>query len=133
MKKGVIYSTIDDYIASRPVNVRSGLMQMRQTIQKAAPAAVELISYQMPAFKFHGMLVWFAAMKEHYGFYPGAGVIGKFKDRLGQYELSKGTIRFPLEKKLPLGLITAIVKYKVKENFEKEEVKKPAKGRRIKK
>ena len=124
MKKGTTYSNIDEYIASRPASVGGGLKQMRQTIKSAAPGAEETISYQMPAFRFHGIVVWFAATKEHYGFYPGAGVIAAFKGKLGKYNLSKGTVRFPLDKPLPLKLITEIVKYRVKENLEKVSMKK---------
>jgi uncharacterized protein YdhG (YjbR/CyaY superfamily) len=96
------------------------LETLRQTIRKAAPKAEEVISYQMPAFKFYGMLVYFAAYKTHIGFYPTGSGIASFKKELDKYETSKGTVRFPIDKPLPLGLIGKMVKFRVKENFEKK-------------
>src|SRR4051812_5579975 len=108
--KKVQFSTIDEYIALQPSQLRATLEQLRQIIKKAAPDAEEVISYQMPGFKFQGMLVWFAATKNHYGFYPFSKTLEVFKNKLKPYDLSKGTIRFPLDKPLPVKLITEIVK-----------------------
>jgi len=116
-------STVKEYIALQPAKVRTTLEQLRQTIRKAAPEAEEVISYQMPGFKFYGMLVWYAVTKNHYGLYPMANAIRVFKDKLKEYELSKGTIRFPIDKPLPVKLITEIVKFRVKENLEKKLLK----------
>lgn len=113
----------DAYIAAQPEDQRGLLEQLRQTIRKAAPGAEEVISYQMPAFRYHGMLVYFAAWKNHIGFYP-AGAIKVFDKELSAYGVSKGTIRFPIDKPLPLGLISKIVKFRVKENEAKKKARK---------
>ena len=121
------FKTIDQYINEQPLRVQKILKQLRQVIKTVAPDAEETISYQMPALKFHGLLVWFAAAKNHYALYPKAGVIEAFKDKLKPYDLSKGTIRFPYNKPLPEKLIIEIIEYLVKENLEKELAKKSAK------
>lgn len=111
---------IDSYIALYPENVRVTLQKFRETIMAAAPGIEEAISYQMPAFKYHGILVFFAAYKNHIGFYPtGSGIIA-FKNELSMYEGSKGTVRFPIDKPLPFGLIKKIVKFRAKENLNKK-------------
>jgi uncharacterized protein YdhG (YjbR/CyaY superfamily) len=120
------YKTIDEYIAKQTPIAQSFLHQLRQIIKKTAPEAEETISYQMPAYKFHGLLLWFAAAKNHYAIYPKAEVIEAFKDKLKPYGLSKGTIRFSFDKPLPEKLITEIIEYRVKENLEKELAQKSA-------
>ena len=115
--------TIDEYIQTFSPPVRKLLEKLRQTIRESAPEAEEVISYQMPAFKYNGMLVYFAAWKNHIGFYP-AGALKAFDKELSVYEVSKGTIRFPINKPLPLGLISKIVKFRVKQNEEKISLKK---------
>ena len=114
---------IDSYISIQPESTRLILEKLRQTIKKAAPQAEEVISYQMPAFKYHGMLVYFAAWKNHIGFYPVSSGIKEFKKELSPYELSKGTIKFPVDKPIPFGLIGKIVKFRIKENSEKTKQK----------
>jgi uncharacterized protein YdhG (YjbR/CyaY superfamily) len=114
------YSNIDEYIAGFPDNVRSILEELRQVIKKAAPAAQETISYGMPAFKLKGILVYFAAYKSHIGFYPTGSGVAAFKEELTPYAVSKGTIRFPLDKPLPLSLVEKIVKYRVLEVSKKD-------------
>ncbi len=109
-------TTIDKYIAAFPKEVRELLIQMRNTIKAAAPKAEEVISYQMPAYKQNGMLVFFAGYAKHIGFYPTGSGIEHFKTEITKYKWSKGAIQFPLDKKLPITLITKIVKYKVREN-----------------
>ncbi len=111
-----IPGSVDEYIAGFPPDVREALETLRRTIRKAAPRAEERISYRMPAFADHGILVWFAAHKDHIGFYPTASGILAFRRELSKYALSKGTVRFPLDKQLPLGLIARIVKLRVAEN-----------------
>jgi len=113
-------TSIDEYIVAQPIKVRAALKNLRQTIRKAAPDAEEVISYQMPAFKFHGVLVYFAAFKNHFGFYPTSSVVKAFKEKLSSFEVSKGTIKFQLDKPVPVKLITEIVKFRVKENLEKK-------------
>lgn len=124
--KATAYLTVDSYIAQQPEAVQPALQQLRNTIKKAAPHAEEVISYQMPAYKLNGMLVYFAAWKEHIGFYPASAGVSHFSDKLAKYNTSKGTIQFPLSEKLPLKLIADIVKFRVKENEAKALKKKAA-------
>lgn len=112
-------TTIDAYIATFPVSTQALLQQMRNTITKAAPKAEETISYGMPTFKLQGNLVHFAGYKNHIGFYPAPSGIEAFADELKKYKTSKGAIQFPVDEKLPLALVTKIVKFRVKENLAK--------------
>ena len=120
-------ATIDEYIAGFPKDVQKALQEVRETIHKAAPKAEETISYAMPAFKQNGNLVYFAAWKEHIGFYATPTGNSEFKKDLAGYKTSKGAIQFPLDKPMPVQLITKIVKFRVKENEEKAALKKKAK------
>lgn len=115
MKKAGIAKTIDAYIKQAPAEVRERLEIIRKTIQKAAPEAKEKISYAIPTFTYHGNLVHFAAFADHLSFFPTSSGVSAFKKDLGGYKTSKGTIQFPLDKPLPLSLITKIVKFRVKE------------------
>jgi uncharacterized protein YdhG (YjbR/CyaY superfamily) len=117
-------NNIDEYIAGFPKDIQTLLEQVRTTIKEAAPQAEEVISYQMPAFKFNGMLVYFAAYKNHIGFYPTASGIDAFKKELSVYKGAKGSVQFPLDKPLPLELITKIVKFRATENLKKASMKK---------
>ncbi|MDP9229975.1 MAG: DUF1801 domain-containing protein [Bacteroidota bacterium] len=110
---------IDEYITSYPKEIQKVLEQLRATVKKAAPQADEVISYGMPAFKLNGMLVWFAAHSKHIGFYPRVSGIEAFKKELSIYKGAKGSVQFPLDNPLPLGLITKIVKFRVIENLQK--------------
>jgi uncharacterized protein YdhG (YjbR/CyaY superfamily) len=115
--------TIDDYIAGFPPEVQERLTAIRQTIRAAAPAATEAIKYQMPTFVLRGNLVHFAAFKRHIGFYPTPSGIEAFRQELTAYPSSKGAIRFPLDRPLPLDLIRQIVEFRVQENLARAEVK----------
>ena len=115
--------TIDDYIAGFPKDVQALLKKIRTTIRKAAPDAEEAIKYQIPTFVQNGNLVHFAAYKNHVGFYPASKAIARFKKELSAYEGSKGTVRFPLDKPIPLGLIGKIVKSRVQDNLTKAKAK----------
>ncbi|RXK62335.1 hypothetical protein ESA94_04805 [Lacibacter luteus] len=117
-------TTIDAYLVDFPVSTQTLLQQMRSTIAKAAPKAEEAISYGMPTFKLQGNLVHFAGYKNHIGFYPAPSGIEAFADELKKYKTSKGAIQFPIDEKLPLALVTKIVKFRVKENLEKAAAKK---------
>jgi uncharacterized protein YdhG (YjbR/CyaY superfamily) len=117
------YSTIDEYIALFPDDVQKKLRKLRAVIKLAAPNAGEKISYQMPAFTLHGNLVYFAAFKNHIGFYPAPRGIEEFKDELAAYKGAKGSVQFPLDQPIPYELITKIVKFRAKENLEKAEAK----------
>jgi uncharacterized protein YdhG (YjbR/CyaY superfamily) len=114
---------VDSYIAACPAAVQKKLQQLRQTIKKAAPEAEELISYQIPAYKFHGMLVFFAAWANHISVYPAPWNAEELKKEMSAYEGSKGTIKFPLDKPLPLRLIAKMVKFRMKQNLEKANAK----------
>ncbi len=116
---------IDEYINSFPKDIKKLLISLRKAIQKAAPNAEEAISYQIPTFKLNGNLVHFAAYKNHIGFYPTSSGISAFQNELSEYEISKGTVRLPIDKPLPLSLISRIVRFRVAENLEK------ANGKRI--
>jgi uncharacterized protein YdhG (YjbR/CyaY superfamily) len=122
--------TIDEYITLQTAKAQSKLKQLRKLIKKAAPEAEEAISYQMPALKFHGLLVWYAAAKNHYALYPMAEVLEVFKDRLADYQTSKGTIRFDYDKPMPVALITEIVAYRVKQNLSKALAMKAARKKK---
>ena len=117
------FKTVDEYLSTLLANTKGILKELRKTIKQAAPQAEELISYNMPAFKLHGMLVYYAAYKEHIGFYPAPSGIEAFKKEVSGYEGAKGSIKFPMGKPLPLSLITKIVKFRVKENLEKQRQK----------
>ena len=115
--------SVDNYIAGQPKEIQEIMKKLRTTIRKAAPDAEEMISYGMPAYKYHGPLVYFAANKNHTGFYPTPSGIEAFKKELSGYEGAKGSVQFPYDEKLPLDLITRIVKFRVKENREKANTK----------
>ena len=114
------FETVDEYIATFPRNVQDILEELRQTIHNSAPDAKEAISYQIPTFKLNGNLVHFAAFKNHIGFYPTSSGISRFKKELSRYEVSRGTVRFPINEPIPSDLIRKIVKYRVKENLDKK-------------
>jgi uncharacterized protein YdhG (YjbR/CyaY superfamily) len=118
------YNNVDEYIQRFPENIQILLDKLRKAITKSAPEAKEVISYGMPAYKFFGMLVYFAAHKNHIGFYPTASAIAKFKNELSDYKNSKGTVQFPLDKPLPTALVSKIVTFRVRENLEKAALKK---------
>jgi len=119
-----IPATVDEYINLFPADVQENLQQLRDTIKAAAPEAKEIISYQMPTYKHAGNLVHFAAYKNHIGFYPGPAGKNNFEDELSAFEGSKGTVKFPVDKPLPLKLISEIVKFMLKLNLEKEQKKR---------
>ena len=109
--------SVDDYLASQPKAVRAALDRVRSTIRKAIPRAEEVISYQIPTYKLQGRpVLYFAGWKRHYSLYPaGANVLTAFKDDLAPYEVSRGTIRFPLSEPVPVRLIAAIAKLRAKQ------------------
>ncbi len=124
MKSGKVgFTSIDDYIATFSNETQKILEELRATIKAAAPDATEKISYQMPTFFLRGNLVHFAALAHHIGFYPTPSGIEAFRDELSRYESSKGAIRFPIDRPLPLKLISKIVKFRAAENLKKAELK----------
>jgi uncharacterized protein YdhG (YjbR/CyaY superfamily) len=116
-------TTIDEYIADFPKDVQERMEKVRKAIRKAAPAAEEAIKYQIPTFVLKGNLIHFGGYKNHIGLYPGSRPVEKFKDELSRYEISKGTVRFPFDKPLPLGLIGRITKFCVQRNLAKAAAK----------
>ncbi len=117
-------TTIDEYIAGFPPDMQAKLQKIRETIRKAAPEAQEAIKYRMPTFTLNGNLVHFAAFQRHIGFYPVPSGIEAFKEELSVYEHGRGSVQFPLDRPIPYGLISRIVKFRVKENRAKAARKK---------
>ena len=115
------YNTIDEYIKTFPEDIQGILEKMRQTIKKAAPKAVEAISYQMPTFKLNGKnLVHFAAFKNHIGFYPTPSGMESFQKELSPYKYAEGSVQFPLDKPIPYELVEKIVNFRVEESLAKK-------------
>lgn len=112
------FKSVDDYIAAQPQSVRRVLKRLRSTIRRALPRAEEVISYQIPAYKLRGRVVlYFAGWKEHYSLYPAGGrLAAAFEDELAPYKVGKGTIRFPLSRPVPVGLIGRIARFRAKES-----------------
>lgn len=115
--------TIDEYIAQFTPEVQKILKTLREVIKEAAPEAEEKISYQMPAFALQGNLVYFAAFRNHIGFYPTPSGISAFRDQLSGYKSAKGSVQFPLSQPIPYDLIRKIVIFRVAENIEKANLK----------
>jgi uncharacterized protein YdhG (YjbR/CyaY superfamily) len=111
------HKTIDEYIRAQPTAVQAILRKVQDTIQAAAPRAIETINYGIPTFQLNGNLVHFAAFEKHIGFYPTPAGIQAFQKDLSRYVSAKGSVQFPLDKPMPLGLITRIVKFRVKQQL----------------
>ena len=111
------FTSVDEYIATQPEDVRPVLELVRRTIREAVPRADEVISYQIPAYKLDGnAVIYFAGWKRHYSLYPaGDPIVEAFKDELAPYEVDKGTIRFPLSEPVPVKLIAGIAKLRAEE------------------
>lgn len=115
------YQTTDDYIEAQPEEVQEVLKGIRHAVHEAAPEAKEVISYQMPTFRQNGILVHFGAHNRHIGFYPTPSAIKAFEEELAEYESAKGSVKFPLNKPMPIELIKEMVRFRVRENLEKNE------------
>jgi uncharacterized protein YdhG (YjbR/CyaY superfamily) len=122
------FKSVDEYIASHPEAVQGILGRVRSTIRKAVPGAEEVISYQIPTYKLHSApVLYFAGWKQHYSLYPATErLVAAFKDELTSFEVSKGTIRFPLSRPVPVKLIGRIAKFRAKEVAQREKVKAAA-------
>jgi len=116
--------SIDEYVAAAPSEVQAILTRIRKTIRAAAPEAEELISYRMPAFRLHGILVYFAAFKSHIGFYPPISGDASLEKALSPYAGPKGNLKFPLDQPIPYDLIKRIVLVRVKQNRARAAAKK---------
>jgi uncharacterized protein YdhG (YjbR/CyaY superfamily) len=109
--------TVNQYLAGVPEPARSTLKKIRATIRSAVPAeATEAISYRIPTFKYKGQVMWYAAFADHCSLFPGSSVMAAFKNELTCYSVSKGTIRFPVDKPLPAALVKKLVKARIAEN-----------------
>jgi uncharacterized protein YdhG (YjbR/CyaY superfamily) len=122
-------TSIDEYIAAAAPEARPILAKIRATITKAAPTADERICYRMPTFTLEGNLVHFAAFKGHIGFYPPVRGDAQLMGDIAPYAGPKGNLRFPLDKRIPYGLITRVVKARVRENLERAESRRPKRRR----
>jgi uncharacterized protein YdhG (YjbR/CyaY superfamily) len=119
------FNSIDEYISSFPDDVQKIMKKLRRTIKAAAPEAGEKISYNMPTFTLNGKyLVYFACWKNHIAFYGAPRGNPEFKQDLSAYESGQGTLNFPYDKPLPLGLVTKIVEFRAAENLNKTDKKK---------
>lgn len=118
---------IDEYIADFPENIQKKLQEVRAAIRKAAPKAEETISYAIPTFTLEGNLVHFAAFENHIGFYATPTGHKAFEEEFSIYKTGKGSVQFPLDKPMPVKLISKVVKFRVKENLEKAKTKKKGK------
>jgi len=124
MAKAKIPKDIDVYISRFPADVQAILEQVRQTISQAAPEAKETISYQMPAFRQHGILIYFAAWKQHIGLYPPVSGDKALEKAASRYAGPKGNLQFPLDEPIPYDLIARIVKLRVKQDTAKAAAKR---------
>jgi uncharacterized protein YdhG (YjbR/CyaY superfamily) len=113
------YKNVDEYILGQEEGLRARLKDIRNLIKEIAPEAEEYIGYGMPGYKLNGPLVYFAAFKNHIGFYPTPNGVEAFQEELSKYKGAKGSVQFPLDQELPMDLIRKIVKYRLKENLAK--------------
>lgn len=120
-------SAVSLYIASCPIQTHEKLAQLREFILTVLPEAEEVISYKMPAYKLHGMLVYFAGYEKHIGFYPTGSGVKHFEHELSNFNYSKGTIQFRLDEPLPFELIQRILEFRINENLLKASGKKSKK------
>ncbi|MGH9735173.1 MAG: iron chaperone [Candidatus Acidiferrales bacterium] len=125
------FRSIDDYIAAQPDAARTALNQVRNAIRKVLPRAEEGISYKIPVYRLNGKrIIFFAGWKQHYSLYlAGDRLVAAFKQELEPYEISRGTIRFPLSEPVPIKLIQAIAKFRATESSQRSETKPPASRR----
>ena len=121
-------ATIDEYIAGFPPAVQARLRKVRQTVRRAAPDADEVISYRMPALKQHGILVYFAAFKNHIGLYPPVRGDARLERAVAPYAGEKGNLRFPFTQPIPFDLISRIVALRLKQNLARPSSRKRAKA-----
>ena len=119
------WKSVDEYLAAQPEATHRILGRVRSAIRKAMPEAEEVISYKIPAYKLHGrVVIYFAGWKEHYSIYPASGaLVAEFREELAPYEISKGTIRFPLSRPVPVKLIERIAKFRAQETAKRAKAK----------
>ena len=120
--------SIDAYLSAFPADIQKMLEQVRAAVRKAAPDAEEKISYGMPTFTLKGQnLVHFAAFQHHIGLYPTPVGMDAFKEDLAGYKTGKGSVQFPLDRPMPLDLITRIVEFRMQDVLARAALKKPSK------
>ena len=127
MAKAQKPTDIDGYISQFPADVQAVLQDVREAIRQAAPEAKETISYMMPAFKQHGILVYFAAWTKHIGMYPPISGDKAVEKAIARYAGPKGNLQFPLDEPMPFDLIERIVRLRVKQDSEKKAAKRKKK------
>ena len=118
------YTIVDEYIALQPEEHRAKLELIRQTIKAVVPEAIEVISYQMPAFKYHGILAYFAVFRDHYSLIVSPQIREAFSNELLAFKTTKSAIHFPLNTPIPVKLIEEIIRFAAITNFEKAEAKR---------
>jgi len=125
------FRSVDEYISAQPTGVQPVLRRVRSIIRKAVPGAVEVIRYQLPAYKLAGApMLCFAAWKQHYSLYPASDeLVAAFKGALMPYRVSKGTLRFPLSEPVPVTLIERVAKFRAKEAMRRAKAKLARKKR----
>lgn len=121
------FKSIDEYIETFPEDIQVILKKVRQIVHSAVPEAEEVISYQLPAFKYHGFILYFGAYTNHFSISAPPPTFEVFKKELEGYEVSKSAVKFPYEKPVPVELISEIAKYRAKKNLENEQKKKKIK------
>jgi uncharacterized protein YdhG (YjbR/CyaY superfamily) len=127
MLPGPKFESIEAYHAAFPPDIQQKLKQVHRAVLAGAPKAEPCISYNMPAFKLHGVLVYYAAFKNHIGFYPTASGIASFAEELKDYKTSKGAIQFPMDQPIPVALVKKITAFRREENEMKATLKKKKK------
>lgn len=133
MKQETQYPEIDEYLASQPERARKPLEKIREVIRKAIPEAEEAISYQMPSFKYHGMIAWYAPSKNHFAIYMPPKFLVEFKEQLSIYSQTKSAIHFDYNKPVPEALITEMVLATARENLNNKIAKDASKNTKPKK
>jgi uncharacterized protein YdhG (YjbR/CyaY superfamily) len=116
-------TSVDAYLAAQPETTRAALHRLRHLIKTTVPEAREVISYAMPAYKFHGMLAYFSAFKNHYGLYITPGALAAFQDRVAPYFSGKATLRFTYDQPLPDALIADLLRHVARQNAAKQATK----------
>lgn len=122
-KPAHVFRDVEDYIASQPQSIRATLEKLRSTIKKAVPQAEEVFSYQMPAYRYHGMLIYFASFTKHYSVFMRPGYLDHFRTELKDYSMTKSAVHFPLDKQFPVQLLTKMVKFAARQNLENSTLK----------
>lgn len=129
--KSKAHASVDEYMEALPSRMHEALTELREIIKKTVPGVEEVISYQIPTYRYHGVLVHFAAFARHASFFPGSKkLLGKFQDELSAFDVAGTTIRFQPERPIPPGLVRKILKARMKENETAMAAKQKSNGKR---